>query len=281
MDEIIHRYKRDLALKGYSKKTCSAYLFYLKDFLKFTDHIGSPPEKEQIKDYLYYLICERKLSEASIRQARASLKVLCTQTFGLQWSSMDLPARKTQKRLPSFYNFDEVILILKSSANLKHKALLTLIYSSGLRLSESVNLKMTDINRAKMKLLVRQGKGAKDRYTILSDLALLILEKYYKAYQPQTWLFPGPGRGDKPLSPRAVQHAFHQAKLKSGINKEGGVHALRHSFATHFLESGGGIFQLQKFLGHKKLKTTLLYAHVVEEKINAISPLDYFYDNSQ
>jgi site-specific recombinase XerD len=281
MDEIIHRYKRDLALKGYSEKTCSAYLFYLKDFLKFTDQIGSSPEKEQIKDYLYYLIRERKLSDASIRQARASLKVLCTQTFGLQWSSMDLPARKTQKRLPSFYNFDEVILILKSSANLKHKALLTLIYSSGLRLSESVNLKMTDINRAKKKLLVRQGKGAKDRYTILSDLALLILEKYYKAYQPQTWLFPGPGRGDKPLSPRAVQHAFYVAKSKSGIIKEGGIHTLRHSFATHFLESGGGLFQLQKFLGHKQLKTTLLYAHVVEEKIHAISPLDYFYDNGQ
>jgi site-specific recombinase XerD len=281
MDEIIYRYKRDLALRGYSEKTCSAYLFYLKDFLKFTDQIGSSPEKEQIKDYLYYLIRERKLSDASIRQARASLKVLCTQTFGLQWSSMDLPARKTQKRLPSFYNFDEVILILKSSANLKHKALLTLIYSSGLRLSESVNLKMTDINRAKKKLLVRQGKGAKDRYTILSDLALVILEKYYKAYRPQIWLFPGPGRGDKPLSPRAVQHAFYVAKSKSGIIKEGGIHTLRHSFATHFLESGGGLFQLQKFLGHKQLKTTLLYAHVVEEKIHAISPLDYFYDNGQ
>jgi len=279
MDEIIHRYKRDLALKGYSKKTCSAYLFYLKDFLKFTDQIGPSPEKEQIKDYLYYLICERKLSDASIRQARASLKVLCTQTFGLQWSSMDLPARKTQKRLPSFYGFDEVMRILKSSANLKHKALLTLIYSSGLRLSESVNLKMTDINRAKKKLLVRQGKGAKDRYTILSDLALIILEKYYKAYQPQTWLFPG--RGEGPISPRAAQHAFYVAKSKSGVNKGGGIHTLRHSFATHFLESGGGIFQLQKFLGHKKLKTTLLYAHVAEEKIDAISPLDYFYDNGQ
>ena len=279
MDEIIHRYKRDLALKGYSEKTCSAYLFYLKDFLKFTDHIGSSPEKEQIKDYLYYLICERKLSDASIRQARASLKVLCTQTFGLQWSTMDLPERKNKKRLPTFYNFDEVIQILKSSANLKHKALLTLIYSSGLRLSESVNLKITDINRSKKKLLVRQGKGAKDRYTILSDLALVILEKYYKTYRPETWLFPG--RGDKPLSPRAVQHAFYVAKSNSGINKEGGVHALRHSFATHFLESGGGLFQLQKFLGHKKLKTTLLYAHVVEEKIDAISPLDYFYDNGQ
>ncbi len=211
---------------SYSERTCSAYLFYLKDFLKFTDQIGSTPDKEQIKDYLYYLICERKLSDASIRQAQASLKVLCTQTFGLQWSTMDLPERKGKKRLPIFYDFDEVILILKSSANLKHKALLTLIYSSGLRLSESVNLKITDINRARKKLLVRQGKGFKDRYTILSDLALIVLEKYYKAYRPQTWLFPG--RVEGPLSPRAVQHAFW-------INKGGGIHTLRHSFSTHFL----------------------------------------------
>jgi len=279
MDEIIHRYKRDLAIRGYSERTSKAYLYYLKDFLKFTDYQGQPPEKDPIKDYLYHLISERKLADATIRQAIASLKFFYTQTIGIQWASMDLPERKNKKKLPLFYSFDEVILILKNSANLKHKALLTLIYSSGLRLSESVNLEMTDINREKMKLLVRQGKGAKDRYTILSDLALLILVKYYKAYRPQTWLFPG--RGGQSMSPRAVQHAFHVAKLKSGINKEGGVHALRHSFATHFLESGGGLFQLQKFLGHKQLKTTLNYAHVAEEKINAISPLDYFYDNGQ
>lgn len=134
MDEIIRRYKRDLAVRGYSERTCSAYLYYLKDFLKFTNYHGLPPEKDQLKDYLYHLISERKLSDSTIRQASASLKFYCTQTFGIRWQSMNLPERKSKKKLPVFYSFNEVMLILRNSANLKHKALLTIIYSSGLRL---------------------------------------------------------------------------------------------------------------------------------------------------
>ena len=145
---------------------------------------------------------------------------------------------------------------------------------SGLRVSEVVNLQLTDIKRDRKRLLIRNGKGAKDRYTILSDKALETLEKYWKTYRPAYWLFYG--RMNQPLSTRACQYAFHLAKDRAGIQKSGGIHTLRHSFATHYLESGGGIFQLQQFLGHKKLKTTLVYAHVREENIEAVSPLDYY-----
>jgi len=150
-----------------------------------------------------------------------------------------------------------------------------LTYSSGLRVSEIICLTPENILRDKMLLRINQGKGNKDRYTILSKTALLQLEKYWKAYRPVTWLFPGKG-GKGQLSIRACQHAFEIAKKNAGINKKGGIHTLRHSFATHFLEVGGGLFQLQKFLGHRQLRTTLTYVHLSEEKIIARSPLDVY-----
>ena len=161
--------------------------------------------------------------------------------------------------------------------------MLTLVYSSGLRVSEIVNLTPQDIIRDKMLIRIRQGKGAKDRYSILSITALHLLEKYWKAYRPASYLFPGKNK-ISPLSIRACQHAFEIAKKNAGINKTGGIHTLRHSFATnrmlevsilsrmtknrptHFLEVGGGLFQLQKFLGHVQLRTTLKYVHLSEEK---------------
>jgi integrase/recombinase XerD len=153
--------------------------------------------------------------------------------------------------------------------------MLTLIYSSGLRVSEIINIKADDIVRNKMLLKVRQAKGNKDRYTILSETALKALEKYWLAYRPNTWLFPGKNKKDM-ISIRSCQYAYEIAKKNAGITKKGGIHILRHSFATHYLEVGGGLFQLQKFLGHKQIRTTLQYIHLVEEKIIARSPLDVY-----
>jgi len=152
---------------------------------------------------------------------------------------------------------------------------LTIIYSSGLRVSEIVDLKPEDIIREKMLLKIRQSKGNKDRYTILSKTALQSLIKYWKTYHPETWLFPGI-HGNNKMSIRTCQHAYEIAKKSAGIKKKGGIHILRHSFATHFLEIGGGIFQLQKFMGHAQIRTTLQYVHLAEEKIIARSPLDFY-----
>lgn len=130
-----------------------------------------------------------------------------------------------------------------------------------------------------MRLKVTQAKGFKDRFAILSSVCLSYLESYWKSYRPETWLFPGRIEGT-PLSIRAAQHAYMIAKRKAGITKPGGIHTLRHSFATHMLETGSGIFQLQKFLGHKHLKTTLIYVHINEENIIARSPLDIYAETS-
>ncbi len=145
--------------------------------------------------------------------------------------------------------------------------LLSITVPSGLRVSEAAKIKLTDIKRDRRRLLISLGKGGKDRYTILSDLCLESLDTYWRLYKPEYWLFPG--RKGNHLSNRACQHAFYNAN-------EGGIHILRHSFATHFLESGGGLFQLQRFMGHKSLKTTLVYAHEQEENIVASSPLDFY-----
>jgi site-specific recombinase XerD len=157
---------------------------------------------------------------------------------------------------------------------MKHKTILILTYSSGLRVSEVVNLEPQDILRDKMLLKIRDGKGNKDRYTILSKVALKYLERYWKAFHPKKWLFPGYHQNQ--LSKRACQHAYEIAKRNAKISKKGGIHTLRHSFATHFLEAGGSLFQLQKFMGHKYIRTTLQYAHIQEEKIIARSPLDFY-----
>lgn len=155
--------------------------------------------------------------------------------------------------------------------------MLTLIYSSGLRVSEITNIKTDDIIRNKMLIRIRQAKGNKDRYTILSEIALKALEKYWRAYHPVEWFFPGVHKTNQ-ISIRACQHAFETAKKNAGIMKKGGIHILRHSFATHYLEVGGGLFQLQKFLGHKQIRTTLKYVHLAEEKIIARSPLDVYFE---
>jgi len=204
-------------------------------------------------------------------------KIFFTYSLNIPYELDRIPFPKQKRKLPSFFSYKEVKKILDHTANLKHRAMLTLAYSSGLRVSELTAVCPEDILREKMLLRVNQGKGRKDRYTILSKIALDLLETYWKTYQPKTWMFPGKG-GKNQISIRACQYAFMNAKKNAGISKNGGIHSLRHSFATHFLEVGGGLFQLQKFLGHKQLRTTLTYAHLSEENIIARSPLDVYYE---
>ncbi len=247
MKQLLERYKRDLTLRGFSESTFKNYLFCINQFLAYYVQPIEQLDCEIIKDYLYYLLTEMNASDSKVRQVYSALKYFYIQTLMRSWDEMKIPQLRKKKKLPSCLSFKEVLLLLDNTTNLKHKALLTLVYSSGLRVSEAARIKLTDIKRDRKRLLVCQGKGAKDRYTILSDLCLKELETYWRLYQPEYWLFQG--RNANHLSNRACQHAFYKAKEKAGIKTEGGIHILRHSFATHFLESGGGLFQLQRFMG--------------------------------
>jgi len=273
--QILDRYQRDLTLKGYSLRTKKTYFRSLVHFFQRCTEPLDSITKEHIKDYLFYLIRDKKLSESTLRQARSAICYFFSQTMSRPIKVESIPCPKKVRRLPDFFSADEVFHIINATENLKHKTMLILAYSSGIRVGELVNLKVSDICRKSMRLKIRQGKGWKDRYTILSSVCLKYLEIYWKSYHPDVWLFPGRKPGT-PLSTRAAQHAYYKAKEKSGITKPGGIHTLRHSFATHMLETGSGIFQLQKFLGHKHLRTTLVYLHITEEKIIARSPLDVF-----
>lgn len=275
MKDLLKRYKRDLALRNFSVRTQKTYY---RSLVHFLTHIKKAPQdttNEDIKDYLYYLIRERRLSESTLRQARSSITYFFSYTLARPVEVENIPCQKKARKLPTVFSIDEVFKIIKCAANIKHKTMLMLTYSSGLRVGELVKLEIFDIRRDIMRIAVRQAKGSKDRYTILSSVCLTYLEYYWRVYRPVRWLFCGREK-DTPLSIRAVQHAYNIAKHKAGITKPGGIHSLRHSFATHMLESGTGLFQLQKLLGHKHLSTTLVYAHITEENVIAKSPLDVY-----
>ena len=277
LEQTLQNYRRDLALRGYSPRTQSTYY---RNIVWFLEYCKEPPEgitKETIKNYLYYLIKEKKLSESSLRQARSAICYFFNQTIGRDVEVENIPIQKKKRKLPEVFTVEEVFRIIHCADNLKHKTILMLTYSSGLRVGELVNLRVDDIVRDSMRLKVRDAKGGKDRYTLLSEICLNQLEQYWKIYRPYNWLFCGQQPGTQ-MSIRAVQHAYHRAKKKAGIMKQCGIHTLRHSFATHMIETGGGIFQLQKFLGHRHLTTTLVYVHLNEEKTIARSPLDVYAD---
>jgi integrase/recombinase XerD len=274
MNDVLHSYERDLALK-YSPKTRTIYFDHVAKFLKNTDKPVSEIGNIDVKEYLYGFIRADRYSSSTMNQLYSSLKYLFVQTLEKPWEIGSIPRVKKQKSLPHVLTVPEVMAILTSASNVKHVAMLMLAYSSGLRIGELVRIKPEHIIADTMRVRIEQGKGNKGRYTILAGTCLTYLRSYFKKYRPSKWLFEGYTRG-KPISIRACQHAFELAKKKAGIHKECSFHSLRHSFATHFLEAGGGLFQLQKFLGHKYIKTTLIYAHMQEEKVIARSPLDVY-----
>ena len=187
---------------------------------------------------------------------------------------LKFPKRRNPKILPEVLSTSEVARILDAPDNIKHRAILMTAYSAGLRLSEIVNLKLEHINTARMQIRVEQGKGRKDRDTLLSQRLVQQLRVYYKAYRPRSWLFFSKKRHIA-LSPTCIQRIYKSAKAKAGINRGRGIHTLRHCFATHLLEAGTDLRRIQILLGHRSLSTTMVYLHVSNASLsNITSPLD-------
>jgi site-specific recombinase XerD len=215
-----------------------------------------------------------RLSASYCNQARAQLQILYGQVLRQPGKVADLPRMHEPKQLPVVLSREEVGQLLEVTANLKHQTLLMVAYSAGLRVGEVVQLKIGDIDASRLQIRVRGGKGQKDRYTLLSEVALEAVRAYVKAYGLREWLFPGPG-GAKPLSIRSAQHIFERAKRKAGIEKEATFHSLRHAFATHLLEDGVDIRYIQELLGHSNVETTQRYTHVAQQAMGRLrSPLD-------
>ncbi len=272
---LLQRYKRDLAIKGYSEKTEDTYFRNIVFFFRHTKIKPEEVNREIIKDYLFYLHNERELSSSSIKQARAAIIYFYSQTLPIPVIIENIPVKKKENKMPSVFSTDEVFKIINSAANVKHKTMLMLIYSSGLRVGECAKLKVTDIRRDVMRIDVREAKGGKFRSTILSSVCLKQLEQYWKIYRPEDWLFCGMKKGTH-LTTRSIELAFNTAKKNSKVKRYGTTHALRHSFATHMLETGTSLYQLKNLLGHRSISSTLIYLHLNEEQNLVKSCLDIF-----
>jgi integrase/recombinase XerD len=275
--QALQRFVEQLKLKAYSRSTIKTYR---SEFLQLLQLLKSKPVNELTPDDLrrYFIYCfeKLKLTENTLHSRINALKFYFEQVLGREKFFWEIPRPKKKNELPKMFNQDEVAAIINSTTNKKHKAMLMLAYSAGLRVSEVVSLKTGDIDTKRMTIMIRQSKGKKDRLAGLSPVLLVMLREYAKEYKPKKngFLFEGNGK-DIPYSTRSLQEVLLAAKKKAGIIKPGSIHGLRHSFATHLVDRGTDISMIQKLLGHNSIKTTLRYLHTSnKDLLKIISPLD-------
>lgn len=264
---------RELELSRKSPKTVEAYVTAV---VQLAGHYRRSPERislEEVRDFLHHLIVERKLAFSSCNQKLAGIRFFYRQVLGREDFALRVPAKRSG-RLPEPLSRGEVARLLAAPSNLKHRVLLMTAYAGGLRVSELVRLRPEEIHSERMLIRVRQGKGRKDRYTLLSASLLTELRSYWRAERPGEWLFPNRAGSDH-LAVATAQKVYYAARERAGIAHGHGIHSLRHSFATHLLEAGVDLPTIQRLLGHTSLATTAKYLHVTSQHMrDARSPLD-------
>jgi integrase/recombinase XerD len=266
--------EKELRLRGYSPKTIKAYSGHVRRLAEYYDRALSRLDEKDIKDYLLAMVEERDCRYSYVQQALSAIKFYYVNIVKKSFIVSALSFPRKERQLPDVLSQSEVAEILSHTTNLKHRTILYLVYAAGLRVGEVVRLKKEDIDDKRKVIKVEQGKGKKDRYTLLSSRAELLLKEYVSIYKPDDWLFEGdiPGRH---LTERTVQRVFENSCNKADIKKNVSVHVLRHSFATHLLESGTDLRYIQELLGHSSSKTTEIYTHVSTKDLKKIqSPLD-------
>jgi site-specific recombinase XerD len=274
MTPLRQRMLEELQRRNYSSKTIRLYLRHVAEFAK---HFHRSPDQlgaEDIRQYQLFLIQQKKLAWSSYNQIVCALRFFYAKTLKRTFLLQEIPFPRMEQRLPTILSPEEVAKILTVPPHLKTRALLMTIYAAGLRRSEAAHLQVNDIDSARMTITVRQGKGQKDRLVMLSPVLLQILRQYWRHNKPKQWLFPGENP-DQPISDNDVFAVFQNAVRRAGITKKVSPHSLRHSFATHLLESGTNLRTIQILLGHRSLKTTARYLHVSQQHVRATaSPLD-------
>ncbi len=275
--DALHQFVQLLKLKAYSASTINTYR---SEFLQLLQLLKDKPVNQllvaDIKRYMVYAMEKDGISENTAHSRLNALKFYFEQVLGREKFFWEIPRPKKQLQNPHFFNQDEITRIIKQTDNLKHKTMLMLTYSTGMRVSEVTCLKVWQIDSERMQIIVQQAKGKKDRVTTLSPVLLVMLREYFVVYKPSKdgYLFCGQ-QANEPYSSRSLQLVLQAAKKRAGILKPGSVHALRHSFATHLLDNGTDVTMIMKLLGHNDLKTTLRYLHVTNRDVlKIISPLD-------
>jgi integrase/recombinase XerD len=259
--------------RNYSQRSIDTYMHMLNALEDYHNTSIDEITTDQVKDFLQYCIGIKKVSVSYINQVISAVKILQKDVLGKEWESIRIKRPRRVIKLPVVLSKEEVKSMIETTRNLKHRTILAVIYSAGLRISELISLRPSDIDSDRKQIRVL-GKGNKYRYTLLSENTLDMLRMYWRAYRPERYLFEGQKKG-QPVSRSTIQQVFRHACKKTGINKPASVHSLRHSFATHLLESGTNLKIIQMLLGHSSLRTTSIYLHVTKlDPASIRSPFD-------
>lgn len=270
----------ELQRRNMSKITTRIYLHAVEEF---ANYFKTPPDRlglEHVRQYQAHLFTDRKLEPVSVMQQLSALKFFYMKTLKRPWMSQDMPAPKQAERLPEILSREEVERLIESASSRLHRICILTLYATGLRREELVQLEINDVDSSRMLIRVRQGKGRKDRYVMLSPRLLTELRDYWRSAnpKPRTYLFPSQGTRpdcEVPLEGRSVWNAVHEAAQRAGLEKRVHPHTLRHCFATHMLENGADLRSIQLLLGHADLKTTSRYLHLSQRHLQAApSPLE-------
>lgn len=274
MSALRDRMIAEMELRRYAPATIEAYVQAVACLAKRCGRSPADITPQVVKDYLHWLLTKRKLAWSTVNQICAGIRLFYRDVLGRDDVGRAIPPRRTPCRLPEIFSRQEIERLLSCTTNHKHRMILMTAYGSGLRASELASLQVDQIDSDRMMIRVT-GKGEKDRYTTLSPRLLQELRRYWKACRPEgPWLFPSNATG-RPLHRNSITRMFGRVKRKAEIRKEGGIHLLRHAFATHLLEAGVDLRTVQVLLGHRSIRTTALYLHVTEKRIGALqSPLD-------
>jgi site-specific recombinase XerD len=269
---------QELVLRGLSDRTQEAYVHQVYHLAKF---YRQPPDQlsdQQVRQYLFHLAHQRKLAASTVNQAVNAFRFFYHHVAprDLEALRRALPIGRKEIRRPQVFSIEELEkLFTVGCPHPKHRAFLMTVYGAGLRLNEACHLKCEHLDSARMQTRVVQGKGKKDRYTLLSPKLLEELRLYWRLFRPEHWLFPSSRDPQRPLVDTTGQKMYYAAVQRAGLRRKGGIHALRHSFATHLLEAGVEITVLQRLLGHSSLSTTATYLHVRRERLAQIQgPLE-------
>jgi site-specific recombinase XerD len=252
---------------------------YVKAIYRLAAYYRRSPDllsSQEIHHYLHHLLAERQLAWSTCNVVAAAMQFFYVRTLGWKPLELNLPPRTAPKRLPQVLSVEQLERLFTTILNPKHRALLMTTYAAGLRVSEVVRLQVKDIESDASRMLIRinQGKGHKDRYTLLSERLLVELRAYWKIERPHPWMFPG-STGSRPLPSGTAQRIYNQARRHAGIEQGSGIHTLRHSFATHLFDAGVDPRTIQLLMGHRSIKTTVKYLHGSRRQLAQVkSPLD-------
>ena len=276
MTELRKKMIRAMELRNLSPNTQRGYLTAVKGLSRHYQKSPNKLTQEMVEDYLLYLKKDKGNALSSCRSVFTGLKFFYNNVAAEQ-IRIEYSGGTKARKLPEVLTQEEIWDIIEAPKNFKHRLILMTTYSAGLRASEVTALKPEHIDSKRMLIQVEEGKGRKDRYTILSTRLLKELRHYHKTFQPKTYLFPSTYKGKSRLSYQSIYKIYENDRKKTGVKKGAGIHTLRHSFATHLLEAGYDLRRIQVLMGHQRLSTTMIYLHVSRKTLSQIpSPLDLF-----